>query len=372
MPSKTFIPLFLTLFALQACSPGNNPEPASLKKAFKDYFYVGAAISARQIGGSDTASKTLLSREFSSITAENVMKWQLIHPAPDSFSFELPDRMIRLGEENEMFIVGHNLVWHNQLADYVWEGNPDSATLIRRIREHIQAVAGRYKGRVHGWDVVNEAISEDGSFRESPFYTIAGKAYIHKAFEFAQAADPGAELYYNDYNLWKPAKRDGVIRLVKEMQDKGIRIDGIGMQGHWGLNQPSLEMIEESMLKFAELGVDLHISELDISVLPDPEDYQGADVTTRFEDLPGINPYTNRLPDSLQHRLAQRYAATFKLFLKHQDKIKRVTFWGLHDEQSWLNNFPVRGRTNYPLLFDRNSTPKPAYFEVLKTSPACN
>jgi len=238
-------------------------------------------------------------------------------------------------------------------------------TLINRIHDHISTIVGRYKDKVDGWDVVNEALNEDGSLRESNFLKIAGDGFIANAFEFAHEADPQAELYYNDYNLVEPAKRDGAVRLVKSLKDKGIRIDGVGIQAHWELNYPSLEEIEKSIMAYSELGVKVSFTELDISVLPSPWRMPSADVSIRFENNETMNPYPNGLPDSVQTALADRYKDIFALFNKHKDKIERVTFWGLHDGASWKNGFPIRGRTDYPLLFNRNLEPKKAYWAVV-------
>ena len=345
----------------------------SLKEAFKEHYLIGAAINGFQIEGRDPISKTLIESQFNTITAENEMKWQRIHPKESEYRFDLPDKFVELGEANDMFVVGHTLVWHSQLADWVLKKSEtdtalvDSLTLMNRMRDHILTVAGRYKGRVHGWDVLNEALNEDGTLRKSGFLKVAGPVYIEKAFEWAHEADPEAELYYNDYNMANAAKMDGAIRIAKDLQEKGIRIDGIGMQGHWSLTRPTIQEIEESILKVSALGLKVMITELDISVLPNPWDFQGAEVSVRFENRPDVNPYTEGLPDSMQTKLAERYAEIFALFNKHKDKIHRVTFWGVHDGFSWLNNWPVRGRTNYPMLFDRNGEPKPAFEAVMNT-----
>lgn len=345
-------------------------EP-KLKEVFENCFLIGTALNEDQIYERDTRAVKILKHHFNSITAENVMKWEPIHPKPDEYHFEPADRFVALGEENHMFIVGHTLVWHSQTPLWVFQddaGNPvDRETLLRRMREHIFTVVGRYKGRVHGWDVVNEAIDDNGQMRKSQWLKIIGEDYIEKAFEYAHEADPDAELYYNDYSLYHPEKREGVIRLVKRLQSKGLRIDGIGEQGHWGMDYPEkIEDLEQSILAFSELGVKVMITELDVSVLPFPDEKKGADVGLRFEFKKEMNPYPNGLPKSMQKKLAERYAEFFKLFLKHKDKISRVTIWGIQDGQSWLNYWPIFGRTNYPLLFDRNYRPKPAFDAVVK------
>ncbi|MDO7173739.1 endo-1,4-beta-xylanase [Mariniflexile sp. AS56] len=344
-----------------------SPLP-SLKESFKNDFLIGAAISRSQINQTDSLSNALLEKEFNSITPENDMKWEQIHPKEDSFNFETADKYVALGEKNNMHIVGHTLLWHSQLAPWV-QNIQDSATMASTIKAHINKIVGRYKGRINTWDVVNEALNEDGSPRESVFYKVmGGENYIEQAFMLAAKADPDAKLVYNDYNLWKPEKRKGVLRIVKNLQDKGIKIDGVGMQAHWSLEGPTLEDIENSIIAYSNAGVKVSFTELDVTVLPNPWDLDGAAVEqsyAQFENDPKMNPYPVKLTDAAQIQLAKRYEAIFKLFLKHKDKIERVTFWGVNDGHSWLNGWPINGRTNHPLLFDRNFEPKKAYNSVL-------
>lgn len=299
------------------------------------------------------------------------MKWMYIHPEQEVFHFEQADKLVNLATENDMFLVGHTLVWHSQLAPWVFRSahgdTIDNAELTRRLKNHISTIVGRYKGKIKGWDVVNEALEEDGSYRKSPFFTIGGEEFIEHAFRFAQEADPDAELYYNDYNLINADKRDGAIRLVNTLKGKGIKIDGVGIQAHWSLQEPAIEEIETAIEMYAATGVKVMFTELDISVLPSPWEKSTAEVSTRFENNAAMNPYPKQLPDSVQTQLAARYAAIFRLFNKHSDKISRVTFWGLHDGLSWKNNFPIRGRTDYTLLFDRDRNPKKAFEAVIQT-----
>lgn len=337
-----------------------------LKTTFKSHFLIGTAVNRNQIVGRDSSAIHLLEREFSSITPENVMKSMNIHPKRDVFNFEIADKYVELGKNNDMFIVGHTLVWHSQLSEF-FTGISNKDTLEVAMREHIDTIVGRYAQKINGWDVVNEALNEDGSLRESIFHKVIGPEYLVKSFKWAAEADPNAELYYNDYNLCVPSKRNGAVELIKMLQQNGCKVDGIGMQGHWGLEYPTLEEIEKSILTYSELGVKVMITELDITVLPNPWDLEGADVNQNFQQDPKMNPYTNGMPDSLEAKFNKRYRDIFSLFLKHSDKISRVTFWGINDGQSWLNNWPINGRTNYPLLFDRKFRPKPAYHEVLET-----
>ena len=269
-----------------------------------------------------------------------------------------------------MQIIGHTLVWHNQTPRWVFEdekGNPvDRETLLNRMRDHIHTVVGRYKGRIFGWDVVNEALNEDGTLRQSPWLKIIGEDYIAKAFEFAHEADPKAELYYNDYSIENEAKRKGTIALIRRLQAENVPVAAIGIQGHDHMDWPSAELEDAALTDFAKLGVKVNITELDIDVLPRTTGQQGAEVTLHAEARSELNPYPDGLPDAVQEALAKRYASLFSVFLRHRGLITRVTFWGVTDAGSWLNNWPVNGRTSYPLLFDRNARPKPAFGAVLE------
>jgi GH35 family endo-1,4-beta-xylanase len=349
--------------------------PKGLKDVFQGKFYLGTAMNNGQINGKDTASVRIIRQHFNSITAENIMKSALIQPTEGKFNFELADQFVEFGLQNNMFIVGHCLVWHSQAPKwfFVDESGKDVSreVLISRMKNHIQTVVGRYKGKVNGYDVVNEAILDNGDWRESKFYKIIGPEFVKLAFQFAREADPGAELYYNDYSMALPGRREGVVKMVKDLQKDGIRVDGIGMQGHLSMDFPKTEEFEKSILAFAGLGAQVHITEMDISALPSPKNQQGADVDSRVDYKKELNPYTEGLTAEAEKAHAKRYQEFFDLFLKHQDKIARVTMWGVNDRQSWKNNFPVPGRTDYPLLFDRNNQPKSfvkSLLSQLKTS----
>jgi endo-1,4-beta-xylanase len=339
-------------------------EGNSLKKAFKDDFLIGAALGTQHFSEKDSLENQLIKREFNSITPENVMKAEIIHPEKGRYDFTLSDKYVAYGKKNNMYIVGHTLVWHSQLPKFVDKiTNADS--LYHFMEDHINTVAGRYAGKMDSWDVVNEALNEDGTMRQSIFQKKLGDDYIKKAFDLAAKADPKAALYYNDYNIEQPAKRKGAIALIKKLQASGTKIDGVGIQGHWSLLGASLEEIEQSIIEFSALGIKVAFTEFDITVIPNPWDLKGAEVSQNFEGSPKMNPFPKGLPDSVQTQLAKRYEGIFKIFLKHQDKISRVTFWGVHDGHSWLNNWPIKKRTNYPLLFDRNYQAKPAYQAVM-------
>jgi endo-1,4-beta-xylanase len=348
-------------------------QPA-LKDVFKNDFYIGAALSADQISGREPDAIALVKRHFNSITPENILKWEEVHPKPDRYNFEAPDRYVAFGEKHKMHIIGHTLVWHWQTPDWVFQGpsgNPLSReALLERVKDHIFAVMGRYRGRIHGWDVVNEAIMADGSFRKSKWFEIIGEDYVSKAFEFARQADPSAELYYNEYDFEYPPKREGVIRLIKNLQAKGLRVDGVGIQGHWFLDFPRIDELEAYVLDLAQLGLKLMITELDVGVLPFCHLDSPKAALSSFdpETRQKYNPYPNGLPEAVQRDQAKRYADLFSLFRKHRDKFSRVTFWGVHDGQSWRSYLPITGRSDYPMLFDRHCQPKPAFDAVAGTA----
>jgi len=316
-------------------------------------------------------SRDIVIHQFSSISPENILKWGPVHPEADRWVFEPADQYIAFGKEHGLAVIGHVLVWHQQTPPWVFAGKPgeraDAETLLRRMRSNIETLVGRYRGRVHGWDVVNEALEDDGTLRKTPWLEAIGPEYIARAFEYAHAADPGAELYYNDYNLWKPAKRAAAIRLVKELRVKGLRIDGVGEQAHWGIAEPPLEDIDATIAELAVgTGVKVMLTELDVDVLPRDPDMWGADLNKKSQIREATNIYPNGLPEEQQQRLARRYADIFRLVMKHRGAVSRVTFWGVTDAQSWLHNFPIPGRVNYPLLWDRQGQPKPAFDAVVE------
>jgi endo-1,4-beta-xylanase len=354
--------------------PAATPAQTSLKDAFANHFRIGAALNAGYYTEADAAGAALVKQQFNAITPENDMKWERIHPRPDAgpagYSFENADKYVAFGEKNGMFIVGHCLVWHSQVPRWVFQdadGHPlTREALLQRMRDHIFTVVGRYKGRIQGWDVVNEALNEDGTLRKSPWFNIIGEDYIAKAFEYAHEADPKAELYYNDYNLEYEAKWKGAVELVKKLKQQGIKITAVGTQSHVKLDKPTVEQIEAGLKAFQELGVKVAVTELDVDLLPSVTVQPTADVSVRATTTAESNPYVSGLPDEMQKALAKRYAELFGVFVKYEDLITRVTFWGVTDRYSWLNNFPAPRRTNYPLLFDREGKPKPAFDAVIR------
>jgi len=359
-------------FLIVVCGAAAAHAPTPLKQAFKGDFVVGAAINQAQITGQDQRGDALIESQFNSISPENALKWERIHPESGRYDFGLADQYVDFGVEHHMFIVGHTLVWHSQVPVWVFQDENGNLltrdALLARLKDHIDTVVGRYKGKIQSWDVVNEALNEDGTLRQSLWYKIIGPDYIEKAFQFAHDADPQARLFYNDYNLENEAKLKGAIGLIKKLKSEGIPIFGVGIQGHDHLDWPSAAQEDAAISAFAALGVKVAITELDITVLPNAGAQPSADVNLRIKQEAELNPYSKGLPDSVQQELAKRYADLFRVYLKHRDTVVRVTLWGVTDSDSWLNDWPVQGRTNYPLLFDRSGKPKPAYEAVLRVA----
>ncbi len=364
----TVILSVLYLMLIASCQ--NSGSSDSLKTIFSDQFMVGTALNAWQIEGKDSATTVLVEKHFNTLTAENIMKWEKIHPKPGTYTFEPADQFVGFCEANDIFIVGHTLVWNSQTPEWVFQdakGNPCSReTLLKRMKDHIFTVVGRYKGKVHGWDVLNEAFNEEGEYRKTRWFNIIGPDYIDFAFQWAHEADPEAELYYNDYNMWYAGKRDAVVKMVEDLQSKDIPIHGIGLQGHWGLDYPPLDELDTALDTYANTGLTIMVTEHEVNILPLPDDIITADISANHEISDELNPYPESLPDSMHTVLSSRYVDIFRILLKYQDSISRVTFWGVHDGYSWTNYWPVHGRSNYPLLFDREYQPKPAFHAIVQ------
>lgn len=362
--------LLLSCATLACSSPKENA--ITFKEAYQDKFLLGVALNVDQIEGRDTAALRVVTENFNSITAEDCMKSMYIQPSEGEFFFDEADRFVAFGEEHGMHMVGHTLIWHSQAPDWFFtdaEGNDVSReVLIERMRNHITTVVSRYKGRIPGWDVLNEAFLEDGTYRNTKFYSIIGEEYIPLAFQFAHEADPDAALYYNDYGMGIEGRRNGVVNMVKSLQQANIPIYGIGMQGHMGLDYPDIHEFEKSIEAFSALGLTVMITEMDIIVLPFPSANVTAEISLSYEYQQEMNPYAEALPDSVAQLWEERYVDYFKLFVKHQDKISRVTLWGVSDANSWRNDWPIKGRSDYPLLFDRQYQPKPVVDKLIQIS----
>lgn len=332
--------------------------PASLKDAYDGYFTVGVAVNQRNV--SDSTQIELIKKEFNSITAENDMKPGELHPAEGVWNWERGDKIADFCRKNGIKLRGHCLVWHSQFCDWMFNdknGKPVSKEVFySRLRDHIHQVVNRYKDVVYAWDVVNEAMSDAGRgwrghepnpYRESKLYKLCGDEFIAKAFEYAHEADPDAILFYNDYNAATPIKRDRIYNMVKKMQDAGVPITGIGMQGHYNIYGPSEEDVDSALTKFSELVDHIHITELDIRC----NEEMGGQLRFSRGENNAVPPYIATLHED-------QFARIFRVFRKHKDVIDNVTMWNLSDADSWL------GVNNHPLLFDENLKPKKAYYAV--------
>lgn len=365
----------LSLLLLAGSLSVNAAQDQALKNTFADSFKMGVAVNQDIVTGKNAAAQSIIAKQFNTVTLENAMKAEVIYPQQGKVDFSGADAFIDFAKQNNMFTVAHTLVWHNQTPDWFFTNSKNEpntpAQQLEQMRKHIELVAGRYKNKVDAWDVVNEVIADDGSYRPTVWVNRVGDGdtMVKAAFKYAQQYSPSTELYYNDFNAWRPEKRDGIIRMIKMLQKEGIRIDGIGIQAHWGLNFPKMQYIEQAIDAYAALGIKVMITELDIDVLPLTKEGQitGTGMMKpqfqleEFETY--LNPYKNGLPSDVEAQLNARYKALFELFYAKRDKIDRVTFWGLHDGMSWKNDYPIPNRTNYPLLWDRNLNPKP----VIKT-----
>lgn len=344
--------------------PPVDRGPKSLKDAYDGMFTIGVAVNRHNI--SNPEQSALVKKEFNSITAENAMKPGEIHPAEGVWNFGLADSIANFCRDNGIKLRGHTLVWHSQFADWMFtdkKGKPVTKEVFySRLRDPIHTVVNRYKDVVYAWDVVNEAMSDGGPmwpgrkpnpYRESRLYQLCGDEFIAKAFEYAHEADPEAILFYNDYNAASPRKRDNIYNMVKKMQDAGVPISGIGMQGHYNVYGPSEEDVDAALTKYSELVDHIHITELDVRC---NEEMGGQLRFSRGQSKP-IPAYVNTLQEDQYDRL-------FRVFRKHKDKIDNVTLWNLSDADSWL------GINNHPLLFDENLKPKKAYYAVKNYDPA--
>lgn len=366
---KKIIMATLAVVSLQISCSSTPEKPATIKDHFKDDFLIGAAIPVRHVNGLDPKADSIVTLHFNSIVAENCMKQGEIQPEEGNFLWEDADKFVKYGEDRNMSIIGHALVWHSQLAPWFTvdsTGNLVSPEVLKeRMKTHISSVVGRYKGKIKGWDVVNEAIEDDGSYRKSPFYKILGEEFIPIAFEYAHEADPDAELYINDFSMFLPAKREAYVKIVEDLKKRGLRIDGIGMQSHIGMDYPEFDEYEKSIMAFGNTGCNVMITELDMSALPTV--HWSANISERRmptkEEIEKMmekyNPYTDGLPEEVSEAWNNRMDSVINLYKKHSDVISRVTWWGTQDGMSWKNDFPLFGRTDYPLLFDREYNMKP-------------
>lgn len=335
----------------------SSQQEKGLKDYYKNYFPIGVAVSPRSLTGPDSA---LIVQHFNSVTPENAMKMGPIHPKENEYYWKDADAIVAFAQAHGMRVRGHNLLWHQQTPNWLFTDNGKTVSkeiLLKRLKDHITAVVTRYKGKIYAWDVVNEAIDDDSTkfLRNSLWYQICGDEFITKAFEYAHAADPDAMLFYNDYNEVRPQKRERIYRLLKQLTDAKVPINGIGLQGHWSLYEPTEKNLRDAIERFASLGLTVQITELDISVYPWEKNRR---------------PKQDGEPDSftpeMEKRQVEQYKMAFNIFRDYKKSLSGITFWNVSDNNTWLDNYPVPGRKNYPLLFDVDRKPKKAYWEVVK------
>ena len=371
MKKITTLALGLLLASAAFAQKGNKAEVLpSLQSTLGKHFLIGVAVDTRLPAGQDPAAEAVVKEQFNQVVAENCMKGEENHPEVNRFDFTDGDKLVDWAERNGKTVIGHCLVWHSQPPKWMFtDANGKTVSrevLICRMYNHIMTVVTHYKGKIKGWDVVNEAFEDDGSYRKSPYYNIIGPEFIELAFQFAHEADPNVELYYNDYSTSKPGKREAICKLVRSLKSKGLRIDAVGMQSHNGYNYPDYAEYEKSIEAFAAEGVKVMMTELDVNMLPNPEGFGGAEVSQNFELQAKYNPYVKGLDKKAQKLFNQRYLDLFKIIERHKDVISRVTFWGVNDGHTWLNDWPIKGRTNYPTLIDRNNQLKPVVKDIEK------
>ena len=355
--------IYYALFAL--LSPAGSGAPVlndtlkGLKDHYTGYFPIGVAVSPRALKSEESA---LVIRNFNSLTPENAMKMGPIHPREKEYYWKDADSIVAFAQRNGMKVRGHTLCWHNQTPAWLFVdssgGQVSREVLLQRLKEHITSVVSRYRGKIYAWDVVNEAISDkpDEFLRPSKWMQIIGEEYISKAFQWAHAADPNALLFYNDYNEINPVKREKIYRLIKKLKEDGIPVHGLGLQAHWAITEPTAGQLDSTLKRLSGLGVRLQITELDLSVYPKEHERRER----RPEDA-----NADFTPEREQAQL-EKYKMVFELFRKYRNAISGVTFWNISDRSSWLDNFPVNGRKDYPLLFDKDLQPKKAYWEVVR------
>jgi endo-1,4-beta-xylanase len=334
------------------------PSIKGIKDYYRKYFAVGVAVGPESI--KDPKQSALITAQFNSVTPENAMKMGPIHPSENYYNWKDADAIVAYAQAHGLKIRGHNLCWHEQTPKWLFtdkEGKlVTKKVLLQRLKSHIETVVGRYKGKIYAWDVVNEAVDDDSSkfLRNSLWYQICGEDFIFKAFEYAHAADPKAVLFYNDYNTERPEKRERVYKLLKRLVDAKIPVQGVGLQAHWSLYEPSQQDLISTIKRFSSLGLKVQITELDISVYPwekNSRDLRAGESTDFSADK--------------EQKQADQYAMVFKVFRKYKKVITGVTFWNISDQYSWLDDYPVKSRKNYPLLFDQNLQPKKAYQMVV-------
>lgn len=338
--------------------------PSSLQAKFGPRFVVGVALGGRVPDDYSAAERELILKQFGSVTPENCMKMTAIQPKEGEFHFEQADALVAFAQRNRLQVVGHTLVWAKDERTPAWvflDGDKPASRemVLDRMRMHIRTVVSRYRGKIASWDVVNEVLDDGEPYlRPSSWLSIVGPEFVARAFEWAHEADPDALLVYNDYNVELPAKREKLLRLIRDLKEKRAPLGAIGIQGHWELDHVPLRDIENLLTTMKEQGLKVMVSELDLGLVP--RGVWWADGGKNREAIAKTDPLGGGCPPELLERQARQYAELFRIFVDRSDSIGRVTFWDLHDGRSWLNSFPWKHK-EYPLPFDRDARPKPAY-----------
>lgn len=359
--------MFVAALAIAGVVAGAEPGSVrTLRAAAEGAFLIGVGLSD-SIAARPQDWPLLLS-QFTCLTPENSLKPDPVQRVEGRFQFRQPDAFVDFATSNHLQVVGHCLVWAKDDRTPAWfyrDGTnvAGGELLLARMKQHIDTVVGRYRGRIAMWDVVNEALDDGTNYlRRSGWSQACGEEFIVRAFEFAHAADPRAILIYNDYNNELPDKRAKLLRLVRSLRERNVPLRAIGLQGHYEIDRVPFADLEATLVAMRALGLEVVVSELDIDVIPRGRWW--ADGGKHREELSKLNPYADGCPPEILQRQAEQYGQLFRLFRQYSDVIARVSFWNLHDGQSWLNEFPWR-RVNHPLLFDRAGRPKPAFDAVL-------
>lgn len=379
---------FLAL-SVPACGQG-------LKDAYRDYWRTSVSVNQWEvqaqpgyenkldytgfIGGDQTAHWTNVEKHFDWVVAENCMKCEVIHPQEGVYDFTLADQFVDKALASGLKVMGHCLIWHSQCAKwfhYDKDGKLVSKEVLKkRMKEHITTVMSHFKGRVSAWDVVNEAFEDDASPRNSLFYQILGTDYIPLAFQYAHEADPTAELYYNDFSMNKPQKIEGVVEFFRPLIEKGLPVTAIGLQGHMiledNVDNSVIKQYDHTIKTVATLGIPAFFSELDLSVLPNPYGFSGANVSDRFSYTPDKDPFKDGLTKQQAQKMNLFWVDFYKMLISNKENILRVGFWCVNDANSWRNDFPIKGRTDYATLFNRDNSPKECVSEIINlVKPQC-
>ncbi|MDO4956497.1 MAG: endo-1,4-beta-xylanase [Bacteroidales bacterium] len=373
----------MTKKILIACAmlPLGLMAQTTLRDAYRDYWRTSVSVNQWEVAAADnnsnvhdvtgmvsadqTSNFSIITRNFDWVVPENCMKCEVIHPQEGVYDFTLADQLVNKALASGVKVMGHCLIWHSQCAPWFHfdkDGKLVSKEeLKKRMKEHITTIVSHFKGRVSAWDVCNECFEDDGTPRKSLFYQILGTDYIPLAFQYAHEADPNVELYYNDYSMNKATKVEGVVNFFRPLIAAGLPITAIGMQGHMILEDGKdlLPQYDHSIQTIASLGIPTFFSELDLTVLPNPYGFSGANVSDRFAYRPEMDPFKDGLTKEKETEIEAYWIDFFKLMLKHKDNILRLGFWCFNDANSWRNDFPIKGRTDYATLFDRQNKPKP-------------